>query len=323
MGVLISLTLASSACGVRPEAPGPSPAPPPAPAPPSREEPALDLRVVVLSDFNGQYGSMSYDGTVHRAVARTIALAPQLVLSAGDMVAGQRAGLDYQGMWSSFHAAVTHPLRAAGVPLAVAPGNHDASGYRRYAEERRIYVEEWRRERPDLRFVDDSHYPLRYSFLLNDILFVALDATRVGPLADAQRRWLETQLEHDARARLVFGHLPLHPFTVGREAETLDDPELETLFAEHEVTLYISGHHHAYYPGRAGGLRVVSVSCLGGGPRRLIGTDTPAPRGLLVIDLQGGRIRSLEALSGPELMVPISRSTLPGSIGAVTRDDLI
>ncbi len=51
---------------------------------------AAATRVVVLSDFNGRYGNTDYLESVDAAVQRTIALRPELVISTGDMVAGQR-----------------------------------------------------------------------------------------------------------------------------------------------------------------------------------------------------------------------------------------
>ena len=53
----------------------------------SGEEP---LRVAVISDLNGSYGSTAYAKEVARAVERIIDLRPDLVISTGDMVAGQR-----------------------------------------------------------------------------------------------------------------------------------------------------------------------------------------------------------------------------------------
>ena len=105
---------------------------------------AGSLRIVVLSDLNDSYGSTTYGSTVHAAVtAITTRLRPDLVLVTGDMVAGQRAGLDYGAMWAGWHRAVSDPLRAAGIPMAVTPGNHDASGYAQYAAERREFVSQW------------------------------------------------------------------------------------------------------------------------------------------------------------------------------------
>ena len=52
--------------------------------------PASALRVVVISDLNGSYGSTSYSKRIPVAIQRIIALKPDLVISTGDMVAGQR-----------------------------------------------------------------------------------------------------------------------------------------------------------------------------------------------------------------------------------------
>jgi hypothetical protein len=116
------------------------------------------VRVAVISDLNGSYGDPTYDAPVHTAVRRIIAERPDVVLCTGDMVAGQRAGLDYEAMWAGFHAAVTDPLSAAGIPLAVSPGNHDASAYDGFENERRVYAATWQARRPAVEFVDGADY---------------------------------------------------------------------------------------------------------------------------------------------------------------------
>ena len=92
---------------------------------------AAPLRVVVISDLNGSYGSVTYEPRVTAAVRAIIAMKPDLVISTGDMVAGQRrphlTETEVRAMWDAFHRTVTAPLEAAGIPLAVTPGNHDAS----------------------------------------------------------------------------------------------------------------------------------------------------------------------------------------------------
>jgi hypothetical protein len=286
------------------------------------------LRVIVLSDLNDGYGSTTYSTPVHDAVAAIALRAPDLVLSTGDMVAGQQAGLDYPAMWAGFHAAVSDELAAAGLPFAVTPGNHDASGYPAFAGERELFVAEWTDRKPTLEFVDDSGYPLRYSFTAGAALFVALDSTTVGALDAAQMQWLDGQLgASDAPTKIVFGHVPLVPFAVGREEEIIGDPALEAMLEQHGVTMFISGHHHAYYPGRRGTLRHVSMACLGSGPRPLIGTETTSPRAMLELEIDElGTITVLEALSGPAFDTPIPRTDLPASLSygpwTVTRDDL-
>jgi hypothetical protein len=285
------------------------------------------LRVAVLSDLNGGYGARTYGAAVHAAVDRLVEAHPDLVLSTGDMVAGQRGGLDYDGMWTSFHAAVSDRLAADGIPFAVTPGNHDASGYPSFTHERSIYVAEWERRRPDVALVDDSHYPLRYSFTAGPAFFVSLDATTIGPLAPEQMEWLDEQLGAAPQpVKIVFGHVPLHPFTEGRAGETIGDPALEAMLARHGVALFVSGHHHAYYPGRRGALRLVSTACLGGGPRPLLGTHARSERSLLTFEVRADGIHELDAWAGEAFDRPIDRATLPEHVGVgarrIERDDL-
>jgi hypothetical protein len=245
------------------------------------------------------------------------------------MVAGQMAGLDYEGMWAGFHAAVTDELEAAGLPLAVTPGNHDASGYAGFEKEREIFVRTWRERKPALAYTDDSSYPLRYSFSAGPALFVSLDDSTIGALDAEQMEWLEAQLAAGERfpTKIVYGHVPLMPFSEGRETEIIGDPELEALLERHGVTLFITGHHHAYYPGRRGAVRYVSTACLGAGPRPLIGTAGVSALSLLVFELDAsGVVTLLDAFSGKSFDTVVPRTSLPASIESggwsIARDDL-
>jgi 3',5'-cyclic AMP phosphodiesterase CpdA len=305
-------------------APGPAPDAARSPDPPDAAPAPRPLFVAVISDLNGSYGDPTYEAPVHTAVRRIIAVRPDLVLCAGDMVAGQQAGLDYRAMWRGFHDAVSDPLAAAGIPLAVSPGNHDASGYGGFEEERRIYADEWSARRPAVTFTEDADYPFRYAFTVGAALFVALDDTLVGPMRPAQRDWVGARLGEraDLPAKIVFGHVPIHPFTQGRESEILDDSALEDLLIEQGVTAFISGHHHGYFPGRHRGLRQVSMPCLGSGPRALVGTQGATPRGLVFLRIEGETITELDGYTGADLTTRIERASLPESVGVVRRDDL-
>ncbi|MCA2977413.1 MAG: metallophosphoesterase, partial [Myxococcaceae bacterium] len=237
------------------------------------------LRVVVLSDLNGSYGSTTYEPSVHQAIAALRAtVRPDLVLIAGDMVAGQQAGLDFPAMWAAFHAAVTTPLLDVGIPVAPAPGNHDASAYPGYGQERAEYARQWEPlRRPAVQLVDASQFPFRYSFSFRGAFFIALDATTVAPLSTSQRTWVGQQLAGASAfpVKLVFGHVPLHPTTVGRETQVLSDPPLEAILRQHGA-LFVGGHQHGYYPGAANGVRHVVTPCIGSGPRALIGSTVPS-----------------------------------------------
>lgn len=288
------------------------------------------LRIVVFADLNGSYGSTDYGSPVHAAVDAVVTrIRPDLVLLAGDLVAGQKDGLDYEAMWLGFHEAVTDPLVAAGIPAAVTPGNHDASAYGGFEVERALFVSQWTQPQyvPDVQFVDDTHYPLRYSFVHRGAFFLSLDATTVGPLSSEQRAWVSAQLAADSHpVKIVVGHVPIHPVTEGVATQVLRDEELESNMAAHGVTLFVSGHHHAYYPGISGGVRQVAAGCLGAGPRALIGSSETQPRSLLVIDVNDGAVESLEAFAGDDFGEVIDRVTLPEQVAweqhLLERDDL-
>ena len=65
------------------------------------------------------------------------------------------------------------------------------------------------------------------------------------------------------------GHLPLTAISVGRDrvGECLSDViQLTDAMKRHQVDLYVSGHHHAWYPGDLWGQRVLSLGAMGTAP---------------------------------------------------------
>jgi hypothetical protein len=278
------------------------------------------LRVAVISDLNGGYGSTSYESTVDGAVQRILELKPDLVISTGDMVAGQRrphlSRSQVEAMWRSFHAHVSEPLAKAGIPLAVTPGNHDGSAYHGFELERQIYGEQWSARRPAVTFLDAGHYPYYYAFAAGDALFVSLDATTLGELPPEQTGWLENLLARHGdryKQRVVFSHVPLWPFAQRREHDYLGDHALERVLREGRVDLYLSGHHPAFNPGPNDGVHLVSESCAGAGPPRMIGRDQRSPRAIKLIEIDGARLR-LAALQEPDFRQPIDWRGLPERI---------
>jgi len=324
VGWLASLSLLLATLGGCPDAEASASAPGRAAPQPAAAQtgaasvrPEVRLRVVLVSDLNDRYGSTEYGPEVHAAVNRIVAMSPDLVLCAGDMVAGQRRGLDQGAMWRAFHAAVTGRLEAAHIPFAVTPGNHDGSAFPGHRAERRAFVAAWDPDhRPEVAFLDGSRYPIRYSFTAGPALFVSLDATVPGPLAPEQMAWLRAQLEAgvDHRVKVVMGHLPLYAVGQGRETEILNDSALEALFRDLDVDVYVSGHHHAFYPGRRGPLRLLSLGCLGGGPRHLIGDTGSSPRSLTLLEIGAEDIVAITPLGGPAFDRPLPLADLPRRI---------
>ncbi len=288
------------------------------------------LEVIVISDLNGSYGSVRYNPRVGSAIARIIEMQPDLVISTGDMVAGQRkphlSEKEVRAMWKAFHKEVTTPLKEAGIPFAVTPGNHDASAYGGFEREREIYAQQWRVRKPDLQYVGRDDYPFFYAFELGGVVFSSLDATTLGPLRGGQRRDLEA-LASRGKPIVTFSHLPLWPFAQKREKEIIGDPLLEAVYASSGVVMHLSGHHHAYYPGWKDGIAYISQACLGGGSRRLIGdTATSAHSFSHIVIAENGRF-SVKAYKAPDYTSTVNQSLLPkevhSSVARLLRLDLV
>ncbi len=288
------------------------------------------LRVVVLSDFNGAYGATTYPAPLERNIQRIITeWKPQLVLSAGDVIAGQSAklpGSSFPKMWAGFDAAVRGPLAAAGIPFAQAIGNHDGSSSGHFQRERVAARTYWTAHRPKLEWLDSADFPFHYSFMAGGVFIAAVDASS----ANLQNRaWLVSALQskaaQSAAQRIVIGHLPLYGISVGRSTpgNVLRDSEnLRALLERARVTMYLSGHHAAYYPGRRGALRVFASG--GIGARDYVGHPGTARSTVSVLEFGADGISdtTFDAVSGAQIL----RSSLPqrlnGLNGSVTRDDL-
>lgn len=308
---------------------------------PARSVGRAPLRAVVISDLNESYGTVGYSAEV-LAVVRRIAeeWRPDVVIAAGDLVAGQAPALPdstVRAMWRHFDLQIGEPLREAGIPLIAALGNHDASAYPAHERDRRIAVEYWRapgRPRP-AGLVDGAEYPLRYTVRQGDVFFAVWDGTNQESARDpALLEWLRRALQSpEARSAAhvaVVSHLPLFPVAQGRDrtGEFLANGdslarELERLGA----TLFVSGHHHAFYPGRRGALDLLHAGALGSGPRPLIGRDgSRRTVALLEFAIDSLRIRPFEVLDGGDLR-PIPIATLPAVIcwgpHRVVRRDLV
>ena len=262
--------------------------------------PRGDRRLVLISDLNASYGSTSYIPEVGQGIALIPSLRPDLVVCAGDMVAGQKRGLStaqLQAMWAGFDRQVLRPLRRAGLPFVPAMGNHDASsslvdGRYAFERERREASRYWRRQQGDLglSFADGSGFPFFYSVLQEEMFLLVLDASSTR-IPSEQLRWAERSLASAAaragQKRLVVGHLPLLGVSQGRDTAgnvLAQSQELRQLLERNQVEAYISGHQHAYYRGRIGQLDLIQLGALGSGPRKLLGQSTAPCQTMTVLD---------------------------------------
>ncbi|MGB0874507.1 MAG: metallophosphoesterase family protein, partial [Synechococcus sp.] len=180
-------------------------------------------RVGLISDLNSSYGSTRYIPAVDLGLDQLIGLQPDLVVCAGDMVAGQMRGLTGQqldAMWRGFETSVLQRLQAADIPLLPAIGNHDGSPG--FPADRAAVGRFWTpiRSRMGLAFVDASQFPFRYSVLQDGIFWLVWDASSARVPED-QLIWAQQQLvsieAQKARARFVVGHLPLAGVGLGKD----------------------------------------------------------------------------------------------------------
>ena len=302
-------------------------------APPLSVPSSDGLRLGLISDLNSSYGSTTYIPTVHQGLSHLLALHPDLVVCAGDMVAGQKRGLNatqLDRMWDGFARDVLQPVRAQGVPFLPAIGNHDGSPG--FTADRLAAARFWqaRRQGLGLQFVDSGGFPFHYSVAKNNVFWLVWDASSSRIPAD-QLRWARQQLAspqaRNARLRLVVGHLPLFGLSQGRDrpGEVLHEAAaIQTLLEQGQVQAYISGHQHAWFPARSGNLDLIQLGALGSGPRRLLNSSRPARQSFTTLDLNwaAGTLRetSYAAKSGRPLAWQSLPAQLTGHRGVIQRN---
>ncbi|MDJ0716789.1 MAG: metallophosphoesterase [Prochloraceae cyanobacterium] len=301
-----------------------------------------NVRIVLISDLNSQYGSTSYEPEVHQAIALIPELKPDLILCAGDSIAGQKLSLtnsQIKAMWAAFDRDIGEKIRDLGIPYGFTIGNHDGSGgivkgNLVFKRERKLASEYWNdpQHTPKLNFIDRAQFPFYYSFKEKDIFFLVWDAS-TNLISQQQLTWAEKSLASDAaqkaKMRVVLGHLPLYAVAVGRNkpgAYLHNATSLQMLLERYGVHTYISGHHHAYYPGKKGQLQLLHAGALGGGPRKLLNSNLPPRKTLTLLDIDLSSTTTVYTTYNMKTKEVISDRSLPQVIvspnGKIYRRDL-
>ena len=300
-----------------------------------------DIRLAVISDLNSQYGSTTYAPEVDKAIRLIPDWEPDLVLCGGDMIAGQKHSLSVaqiQAMWTAFDRHIAAPLRKAQIPFGFTIGNHDgsgaiANGKLTFAQERELAAAYWNAPEhdPGLTFVDRGQFPFYYSFLKDSVFYLVWDASTAN-ISQEQRVWVEQALSspsaQKAKLRLAIGHLPLYPIAVKRDNPgnyLADTEKLQKLLEKYRVHTYISGHHHAYYPGKRGQLELLHAGALGDSPRRLLGSNLQPIKTLTIVDIELSTSTTKYTTYDFKTMKVINHETLPTKIptpqGTIWRRD--
>ncbi|UBF29231.1 metallophosphoesterase [Kovacikia minuta CCNUW1] len=294
-----------------------------------------DVRIAVISDLNSAYGSTDYQPQVDQAISLIPDWQPDIVLGGGDMVAGQSPSLSSQeitAMWAGFDRHISAPLRQAKLPFGFTIGNHDASsalavsGKFLFQNERDHASAYWNdpSHDPGLQFVDRAKFPFYYTFQHKDIFYLVWDASS-SLIPRDQVAWAEKSLASEvaqaAKMRIAIGHLPLYAVAVGRDepGEVLADADkLRTMLERYNVHTYISGHHHAYFPGHSGKLELLHASALGAGPRPLLNSNLPPFNTVTIIDVDLGAASTVYTTYDMKNLQVVDHKTLPRLIAGPT-----
>ncbi len=264
--------------------------------------PRGDVRLVVISDLNAAYGSTDYDPEVDKGINLLPFWQPDMVVCGGDMVAGQKPSLtkeQIKAMWAAFDEHVAAPLRKANLPYGFTIGNHDASsakgigGNFLFQQERDLASEYWNNPKndPGIEFIDRNDFPYFYTFKHKDIFFMSWDGSS-NIIPPEKLAWVEKALAspeaQQAKMRILLSHLPLYAVATGRDQPgdvMANADQLRAMLEKNKVHTYISGHHHAYYPGHRGKLQLLNMGIMGSGPRPLIGSKIRPNKAITVIDI--------------------------------------
>lgn len=257
-----------------------------------------DYRIAVVSDLNSEFGSVNYEYQVDSIMQRIPRIfKPNMVVCGGDMVAGQSNSLtapQLDAMWAAFDAKVATPLRNANIPFAFTVGNHDgADGYPLERERTENY---WKTpgKYPGMHPIDIVNYPFYFSYMDKedgDIFYVTWDANS-SIISSAELEWTKQQFAspaaRKAKYRFLIGHMPLYGIAQERDSpgNVLPEPDnLRQWMEELDVHTYISGHQHAYYPGKRGKLELLNTGAAGSGPRRWLSIDKAPVNTMTLMDI--------------------------------------
>lgn len=294
------------------------------------------LKILLISDLNASYGSLTYSDDVPAVLKEIDKIKPDIILCAGDMVAGQKTTLTEQNikeMWQSFKTVVFNPIKGKNIPFGFTLGNHDGSP--NFLKDRAIASQFWNNEKSatKLTFVDSEHYPFYFSYLKNNVFFISWDASgaKIKPELYA---WMKEQtslkVAKKARMRILLGHLPLYAIVAAKnkpgEVNANPDSAL-AFFKAHQIDMYISGHQHAYYPATKNGVLLLNSGCIGDGPRPILGHQELAQKAYTVIDIPVKKPltftqKTFKPLTNEEISIQSLPDSVIGFNGTIYRKDL-
>ena len=217
-------------------------------------------------------------------------------------------------------------------------GNHDGSGaiknnVRLFERERELAKKYWQKHNLDLDFIDRANFPFYYSFEQKNVFFLVWDAS-TAKIDSQQLEWIEPDSGIDTSATGSFSHRfrtssPIYPVTEAKNkpGEYLGTgSKLRSRLQQNHVLMYVSGHHHVYYPGKIDGLKLLHAGALGQGARQLINSQLPPTKTVTTIDIDLTESEvvytTYNANTWQKVFIEKLPTFIPSQDGKIWRDDL-
>jgi hypothetical protein len=202
-----------------------------------------DFRFAIVTDRTGGHRP----GIFPKAIEKLNLLQPEFVMSVGDLIEGYSQDA---GQWALEWAEFQGKVEKLQSPFFYAVGNHDISN-------------------PAMGKNWDRKFGKRYySFVYQDVLFTVLcsedPAGARAVFGAEQRKWLQTTLDQNSKARWTFVFLHKPAWVYG-EMEKGGWGQIERMLASRPHTVF-AGHVHMYGRFvRNGGRDYIMLGTTGGG----------------------------------------------------------
>jgi len=209
--------------------------------------PKSALKFVVISDIHVRQPlkKAPVPPAVHALIKQIVKLKPRFVAVTGDFTNGAKKDIYSDGTvdrWWLNAQKIIQPIRDAGIPVLPVPGNHDLAK----EKHQQAYLRAWKDLAGWTRPLKPAgNLPMYYSTDIDGVHLSMLNFA-VKEHSPEMLSWLKKDLAsaRGARARLIFGHMPMRSAISWRAGPRGVFKELSRVMIDGGATAYFAGHEH-------------------------------------------------------------------------------